>query len=87
MTILRALKKKDEATAEKIRAAYIPLEDLRDTLSPIRVLHEAVTLAGIADMGPMLPMLSNLDPEHHGKVRDAAATLLAHDRALGAGAH
>ena len=39
---------------------FLPLENLRDAFSPIRVLHDAVTLAGIADMGPMLPMLSNL---------------------------
>ena len=46
--------------AEEERAKFLPLENLRDAHSPIRVLHEAVTLAGIADMGPMLPMLSNL---------------------------
>ena len=60
----------------------LPLEDLRDELSPIRVLHEAVTLAGIADMGPMLPHLSNLPPAEHPRIRSAAATLLAHDRSL-----
>jgi dihydrodipicolinate synthase/N-acetylneuraminate lyase len=84
MALLAALKRKDYATAEKIRAAYIPLEDCRDALSPIRVLHEAVTLAGIAEMGPMLPLLSNLEAEHHARVGQAARDLLAHDRALAA---
>jgi dihydrodipicolinate synthase/N-acetylneuraminate lyase len=84
MALLAALKRKDYATAETIRAAYIPLEDCRDGLSPIRVLHEAVTLAGIADMGPMLPLLSNLEAEHHGRVSQAARDLLAHDRGLAA---
>jgi dihydrodipicolinate synthase/N-acetylneuraminate lyase len=82
MALLRALKAKDYATAERIRAAYIQLEDCRDGLSPIRVLHEAVSLAGIADMGPMLPLLSNLDSKHHTAVKTATAALLAHDRAL-----
>lgn len=82
--LLEALKRKDYATAEKLRGAYIPLEDCRDELSPIRVLHEAVTLAGIADMGPMLPLLSNLDAEHHGRVGAAARDLLAFDRKLAA---
>jgi dihydrodipicolinate synthase/N-acetylneuraminate lyase len=82
MALLAALKRKDYATAEKIRAAYIALEDCRDKLSPIRVLHEAVTLAGIADMGPMLPLLSNLEAEHHDAVRQAARELLTHDRGL-----
>lgn len=80
--LLKALKVGDYASAERLRAAYLPLEDLRDALSPIRVLHQAVTLAGIADMGPMLPMLSNLDAREHPRVREAAAALLAHDRAL-----
>jgi len=80
--LLAALKSGDWAGAEPLRAAYLPLEDLRDALSPIRVLHEAVTLAGIADMGPLLPQLSNLGIEHHAAVRSAAQALLAHDRAL-----
>lgn len=84
MALLAALKRKDYTSAEKIRAAYLPLEDCRDALSPIRVLHEAVGLAGIADMGPMLPLLSNLEAEHHSRVGQAARELLAHDRALGA---
>lgn len=82
--LLAALKARDYAAAERVRAAYLPLEDLRDALSPIRVLHEAVTLAGIADLGPMLPMLSNLDAAEHARVREAASALLAHDRALAA---
>ena len=81
--ILGALKSHDLATAERLRAAYLPLEDLRDSLSPIRVLHEAVTLAGIADMGPMLPQLSNLPVSDHPRVKAAASLLLEHDRALG----
>jgi dihydrodipicolinate synthase/N-acetylneuraminate lyase len=82
MRMLAALKAGDSATATTIRAAYIPLEDLRDAHSPIRVLHEAVTLGGIADMGPMLPQLSNLESGLHAAVRAAAQALLNHDRSL-----
>ena len=82
MKILAALKAKRNAEAERIRAAYIPLEDQRDARGPIRVLHDAVTLAGIADMGPMLPMISNLDAAERPAVQAAAVALLAHDRAL-----
>jgi len=82
MALLKALKAGDYAGAEKIRAAYLPLEDARDEINPIRTLHEAVTLAGIADMGPMLPMLSNIEENHFTRVRDAARALLAHDRTL-----
>jgi dihydrodipicolinate synthase/N-acetylneuraminate lyase len=82
MAILKALKAKDYATAEKIRKAYLPLEDARDEINPIRTLHEAVTLAGIADMGPMLPMLSNIDEKYFSRVRAAARALLALDKSL-----
>jgi dihydrodipicolinate synthase/N-acetylneuraminate lyase len=80
--LLAALKARDYGRAETLRAAYIALEDVRDALSPIRVLHEAVRLAGIADTGPILPLLSNIEPEHHERVKKAAQELLAHDRAL-----
>jgi hypothetical protein len=58
-------------------ARFIPIEDCRDLHNPIRVLHEAVTLAGIAEMGPMLPFMSNLDSSHVDKVRELAAALRA----------
>jgi dihydrodipicolinate synthase/N-acetylneuraminate lyase len=82
MRILQLLKAKRYDEAERIRAAYIPLEDQRDALGPIRVLHDAVTLAGIADMGPILPMISNLDAKERDPVQAAAKALLAHDRNL-----
>jgi dihydrodipicolinate synthase/N-acetylneuraminate lyase len=80
--ILALLKAQRYDAAEKIRANYIPLEDQRDARGPIRVLHDAVTLAGIADMGPILPMVSNLDANERGAVQQAAAALLAYDRKL-----
>jgi dihydrodipicolinate synthase/N-acetylneuraminate lyase len=80
--LLAALKARDYSRAEAVRAPFIPLEDLRDAHSPIRVLHEAVRLAGIAETGPMLPLLSNLDLEHHEKVKKAAQELVAQDRKL-----
>ena len=82
MAILKALKAKDYASAAKIRQAYLPMEDARDEINPIRTLHEAVTLAGIADMGPMLPMLSNIEDKHFSRVRDAARALLAYDQTI-----
>jgi dihydrodipicolinate synthase/N-acetylneuraminate lyase len=84
MKILALLKAKKYDEAEKIRAAYIALEDQRDARGPIRVLHDAVTLAGIADMGPMLPMISNLEVSERATVKAAALALLEHDRKLAA---
>ncbi|OYV37973.1 MAG: dihydrodipicolinate synthase family protein [Rhodospirillales bacterium 20-64-7] len=79
--ILLAAQKGDYATAAALREKFLPLEDLRDGLHQIRVLHEAVSLAGIAPMGPILPLLSNIEPEHHDAIRAAATTLLAANRA------
>lgn len=78
--LLEALRAQRYDEAERLRALYLPLEDLRDLLSPIRVLHEAVSLAQIAQMGPMLPLLTNLAGEHVPAVRDAAIRLAAADR-------
>jgi dihydrodipicolinate synthase/N-acetylneuraminate lyase len=79
MQLLQQLKDKRYAEAEKIRARYMPLEDCRDEISPIRVLHDAVSLAGIADMGPMLPHLTGLDAAHRARVAPVAKALYAAD--------
>jgi 4-hydroxy-tetrahydrodipicolinate synthase len=77
MDILAALTKGDVATAASIRENFMALEDLRDAHSPLRVLHEAVRLAGVAETGPMLPMLSNIsDPGVLAKIGLAAKALL-----------
>ena len=82
MAILRALKNGDAAEAERLRALFLPLEDLRDTYSPLRVLHEAVRLAGIAETGPLLPFLANLSDEAVlAAVADEARKLLQADQA------
>jgi dihydrodipicolinate synthase/N-acetylneuraminate lyase len=81
MALLRAIKRGDLAEAQRIRALFIPLEDERDRHSPLRVLHEAVRLAGIADTGPMQPYLSGFtDPAILGAIEKAATALLAADR-------
>jgi dihydrodipicolinate synthase/N-acetylneuraminate lyase len=79
MRLLQLLTDRQYDEAEEVRAAFIPLEDCRDGFSPIRTLHDAVTLAGIADMGPMYPMLSNLAGAQMDAVRDAAIALKTYD--------
>ena len=75
MEMLRAIKGQDWETAEAIRKYFLPLEDLRNTYSPIRVLHHAVAEAGIADTGELLPMLSDLGDDVIAKVREAVAAM------------
>src|SRR3954470_1972920 len=79
--MLKALRAGDVAKADRIRKIFKPLEDLRNAINPIRVLHEAVRLAGIADTGPLLPLLTNLEPAEHPRLQEAARRLLDADRA------
>jgi dihydrodipicolinate synthase/N-acetylneuraminate lyase len=75
MLLLKAMQRKDWAEAERLRALFMPLEQCRIRLHLIRVLHEALTLSGVADMGPILPMLSNIDAQHHDEIRTLALAL------------
>lgn len=85
--ILAALTKGDFATIAALWPAFVALEDLRDGISPLRVLHEAVRVAGIADTGPILPMLSNIDePARLAEIATAAKGLLAANAATAAAA-
>ncbi len=76
MNMLLAIKDRDYETAESIREQFEPLEDLRNAIHPVRVLHDAITLAQIADAGPILPLLSNLKPDESTPVKRAAIELL-----------
>jgi dihydrodipicolinate synthase/N-acetylneuraminate lyase len=77
VAMLKAIRGADWNTAEKVRLLCKPLEDLRNKINPVRVLHEAVRLCGIADTGPLLPLMSNLDEFDFPRVAEAAKTLLA----------
>lgn len=74
--MLKAIQADDLDTAEKIRQTFEALENLRNSINPVRVLHDAVTLAGIADMGPALPLLSNLSGAEKENVAKTAIDLL-----------
>ncbi len=75
--MLRALQAGDLATAETLRQGFMKLEDLRNAHGPIQVLHHAVKLAGIADTGPMLPLLTDLNASQQSAIEIAAKDLLA----------
>ena len=77
MNLLQAIQAKNWEEADRLHATIMPMEDQRERISPIRVLHDAVTLAGIAEMGPMYPMLSGIDEAEYDAVRTAAKELLA----------
>lgn len=76
MDMLRAIKSGDFTTAERIQAIFRPLEDLRNAINPIRVLHTAVSLAGIAETGPIIPLLSEVNAADRPAIKEAAIRLL-----------
>jgi dihydrodipicolinate synthase/N-acetylneuraminate lyase len=82
MALLQALKHADTARAQTLYDTFMPLETLRDSISLIRVLHDAVTLSGVADMGAHLPLLSTSPADRMGEIKTVAAALLASDQRL-----
>ena len=75
--MLQALKDGTLDTAESIRRTFAPLEDLRNDINPIRVLHAAVAEAGIAETGPILPLLDEVDEKSRVEIGAAARQLLS----------
>ena len=65
--------------AETIRKTFHPLENLRNEINPIRVLHEAVASTGIGMTGPALPLMSSLDPSDAVRVKKCAEELSKSD--------
>ncbi|WP_233868450.1 dihydrodipicolinate synthase family protein [Paraburkholderia adhaesiva] len=82
MALLYAAKAGRAEEAQRLYDAFMPLETLRDNISLIRVLHDAVTLSGIADMGPILPLLSGTPDADMPAVEQAAKALLAFENSL-----
>jgi dihydrodipicolinate synthase/N-acetylneuraminate lyase len=61
--------------AAAIRERFIPLEDIRDSLGPARVLHAATTAAGIADAGAIPPFITELTSEQSAALPGAVESL------------
>ncbi|MCI0392421.1 MAG: dihydrodipicolinate synthase family protein [Acidobacteria bacterium] len=74
--IFEACVKEDYDRAEKLRAEFLPLEDLRDAWSPAKVLHFATRLAGVAETGPEPPFLSSLSDTQAQEIAPVARALL-----------
>lgn len=81
MAFLHALKRRDGAEARRLLKVVEPLEAIRERANAIRVLHTAVSLSGIAEMGPILPLLTEADEAIHGEIAQAARALLAAEMA------
>lgn len=81
--ILRALQAGEHDRAAALAEPIAPLEALRAAHGPIPVIHEAVTLSGVADMGEIGPPFAPL-PGLRAAIAEALAPLDERDGTLAA---
>ncbi|MEZ4701917.1 MAG: dihydrodipicolinate synthase family protein [Rhodothermales bacterium] len=72
----RAIQDGDYEIAENVRELFVPLDRIMEHYNPVRVVHEAVHLARIADAGALLPFLSNLEREQQQGVLRSVQQLM-----------
>ena len=85
LALLRAIRAGDWAEAERLEAAFAPLERERERLGPIPSLHGVMGRCGVAEMGRLQPLLSDLPEAALTEAVRAARELLAFDRNLAGG--
>jgi len=78
--LLAALQDKREGEAKRLLEPFAELENLRNEISEIRVLHEAIALSGLADTGPIQLPAHGLTDEQRASVADAASKLIKVER-------
>jgi dihydrodipicolinate synthase/N-acetylneuraminate lyase len=78
-SLLEAIRAGEWVEAGELRGLFRKLEDLRRKLDPVAVLHEAIGFAGIADMGPLPPVLTPVNERYLSRVREAAQSLHAEE--------
>ena len=85
--VLKAMQAGDRAAAERLAESLRAFEAVRDRISPIAVLHRAVTLAGLAAMGDLLPMMALPEPGADAEIDHLARAILEAEAELDAGGH
>ncbi len=85
LALLRAILRGDWSAAERLEAAFAPLEREREKLGPIPSLHGVMGKCGLAEMGKLQPLLSDLPEAALGEAVRAARELLAFERNLASG--
>src|SRR5690606_18594625 len=76
LSTLHAYRSGDLKTAERLRKPFLAFERLRAELDSFGVMHDAITWSGIADMGPIFPMLANTAEDKRAIVADSVKGLL-----------
>lgn len=74
--LLKTIQAGDFDRAAEIQEIFRPLEDLRNAINPVRVLHSAVASAGIANTGALTPLISELSSDETSTVAAVARQLM-----------
>ncbi len=75
MEVLALYRAGRQAEADAAIQPFLAFERIRAQLGGIQVLHSGITTSGIADMGPMMPMVSVVKDRHMEPVRAIVAEL------------
>jgi dihydrodipicolinate synthase/N-acetylneuraminate lyase len=78
---LKAAQAGDFAQAQALMQRFFPLENAREKYGFIRVLHGLVRLSGIADTGPILPLLADMTAAEEAELAPMLEDLLAKEPA------
>jgi dihydrodipicolinate synthase/N-acetylneuraminate lyase len=73
--VWEACTRQDWPKADEVRVRFLPHEDKRDAWGPARVLHAAMDLAGVAQMGPIPPFVSALSDAQRAELAPIAREL------------
>lgn len=77
MELLALYKAGRHSEALTLSQPFLDFEKVRASLGGLQVLHDGVRLSGIADTGPLMPMVSNLSAGKLSAVRAAVEALQA----------
>lgn len=80
MALLAAYRASDLGEARRLSAPFLRFEQVRAAINGFSVMHDAVTLSGIANMGPILPMAGNVPQDELATVQAAVNDLVALDQ-------
>jgi dihydrodipicolinate synthase/N-acetylneuraminate lyase len=76
LALLKAIQAGDFEKAAQIQKIFAPLEDLRNEINPVRVLHSAVACADISKTGALTPLITELHVEDAERVATVAHALM-----------
>ena len=76
MSLLSLYKSGQAEEALRLSEPFLEFERVRSRVGGMKALHDGVTLSAIADMGPLLPMVSNVTAAEKPEVQRVVAGLL-----------